>query len=162
MTTDGLPPYVRALYRLITSNPPRATPDATTRPLLDAGLPADLHAIVHAWTYFGRPSGGQLRDWNIFEVWDFKLAVAPVSAAEVRRVCGVLAPGSRTDFPEGPYVQLGWDAGGTTVFAGVTNGETVCFGPERGEDWDGIDGFLSSVEARAGSEVEPALEPFLD
>lgn len=158
---SSLPGQVRALYQAMTAGAPRESPDPTTLPLLALGLPADLHAIVHAWTYFGRPSQNELRAWDVFETWDFIFSVAPVSATEVRRVCGVLAPGSRTEYPDGPYAQLGSDAGGVMVFAGVTGGVTACFGPEAGEDWSGIDGLLLAIEERADFAEEPALAPFL-
>jgi len=151
----------RALYKAMTNGEPRDAPDPTTLPLLSLGLPADLHATVHAWTYYGRPSNNSLRAWDVFETWDFIFSVAPVSAQEVRRVCNVLAPGSRTTYPEGPFVQLGNDAGGIVVFAGVAAGSTACFGPEVGEDWLGIDGWLLAVEERAEFAEEPALAPFL-
>lgn len=151
----------RALYQTLTAGAPRDVPDPATLPLLSLGLPADLHAVVHAWTYYGRPSSNSLRAWDVFETWDFSFSVAPVSAEEVRRVCQVLSPGSRTDFPDGPFVQLGSDAGGTMAFAGVRNGATACFGPEDGEDWVGIDGLLLAIEERAEFAEEPALAPFL-
>jgi len=151
----------RALYQAMTAGKPRDVPDPTTLPLLSLGLPADLHAVVHAWTYYGRPSKNSLRAWNVFETWDFIFSVAPVSAEEVLRVCHVLSPGSRTAYPDGPFVQLGSDAGGIMVFAGVANGATACFGPEDGEDWVGIDGLLLAIEERAEFVEEPALAPFL-
>lgn len=158
---SSLPAQVQALYQAMTAGAPRESPDPATLPLLDLGLPPDLHAVVHAWTYHGRPSRNALRAWHVFEAWDFSFSVAPVSAAEVRRVCGVLAPGSRQAYPDGPYVQLGSDAGGTMVFAGITNGATACFGPEAGEDYAGIDGLLFAIEERADFVEEPALAPFL-
>src|SRR5678815_3674 len=44
---DALPFFVGAFYRMLTSGPKRATPDSKTLPLLEQGLPADLHAVLY-------------------------------------------------------------------------------------------------------------------
>lgn len=157
---DALPVYVRAFYRALTSGPKRDTADPKTLALLDDKLPLELHALLYAWTFYGRPSSSSLRLWDVFDEWDFGLSIEPVSEKEMRRRCETLAPGSRKSFPPGPYVQLGFDGGGHfTVFASLANGAT--FGPESGEDWDGIDGLLGRIEELAEFEPEPKLAPYL-
>jgi hypothetical protein len=59
-------------------------------------------------------------------------------------------------------VQIGFDAGGITIFAGIANGRTATFGPEDGEDFGDIDGMLFRIQERADFATEPALERFLE
>lgn len=157
---EKLPALVRALYLALTSGPKRAEPDPKTLPLLEGGLPADLHALLYAWTFYGQPSRNSLRLWDVFEEWDFGFSIEPVAENEMRRRCEMLAPGSRKAFPPGPYVQLGFDGGGHfMVFASLASGAT--FGPEGGEDWEDIDGLLFRIQELAAFESEPLLAPFL-
>lgn len=151
-----LPAFVRATCLAMTACPRRDAPDGATLALLGDALPADLHAIVHAWTFHARPGG--LRRWDLFERWDFSFSIAPCDAGEVDRVCRALA-GSSARPPVGPgrYVELGADAGGTQFFATVRDGRTAVFGPEKGEDFDGLEDFLGWLYERAEGEAEPAL-----
>ncbi|MDB4929410.1 MAG: hypothetical protein JWM10_1894 [Myxococcaceae bacterium] len=154
----ALPAFVRAMYLAMTAHPRRDTPDAATLPLLDAALPADLHALVYAWTFHASPGGGALRSWDVFERWDFCFSIAPCEAREVDRVCRALAGSSaRPAVEPGFYVELGADAGGTQFFATVRDGRTEVFGPERGEDFGDVGGFLGWLYERADGEREPAL-----
>lgn len=147
----------RSLVALMTAAPRRETPDARTAALLGETLPEDLRAVLEAWTHHARPYGA-LRAWSLFEVWDFMFAIEPLTEAKVRDMCATLAGSlARSDIPSGVLVQLGFDGGGHTVFAGIKNGATVTFGPERGEDYGDLDGFLMRLQERADFADEPAL-----
>jgi hypothetical protein len=154
---DALTGLVRAVYLAMTARPRRAVPDAATLALLDRPLPADLHALLHAWTFHAAPVGSTRR-WDVFAAWDFGFSIAPSAEREVDRVCRALAASSaRAPVGPGFYVELGADGGGVQVFATVRDGRTAVFGPEHGEDHGDLDDFFFKLQERHDGELDPAL-----
>lgn len=155
-----LPPLVRATYLAMCGSAPAAPMDPGARGLLAAGLPPDLHALVHAWAHHPRSTLG----WEVlFDRWDLRFALAPMTPEAVRDGIRAVTGGTgRTELPGEPLLRLGLDAGGTEYFVGVTAGASSVVGPERTEDDGTLEAFLATLWERAELAPEPALAPFVD
>lgn len=155
-----LPPFVRATYLAMCHTAASAPTEPSARDLLDAGLPADLHALVHAWAHHPRSPLG----WEVlFDRWDLRFALAPMTPEAVADAIRAVTGGTgRTTLPGEPLLRLGRDAGGTEYFVGVTAGASSVVGPEPTEDYGTLEDFLVTLWERAELAPEPALVPFVD
>ena len=155
---EALPGMVRATYQVMTQRPAVEHVDEAWQAVLAPPLPADLYALAYAWAHHA----GVRTRWDVFDRWDLQIAIAPVTPDEVRAACAALAASSaRTELPDGPLFRLGVDAGGTEYFVGVTNGQSVVFGPERGEDYGSIEDMFQTLYERNDCRRDAALDPFL-